>query len=333
MKKYLYKFLTLLFLLFCLDCTAQEKWDSENCMYTNSMHLFHWRLDSELKWRKVMPVAEHTVFAAQSPYGLYCFVNINPIDADVPKTPDIWKHFDKIREIQEYAMIEGKKQTGIDIALLEMDKCVFLGNNAIKKITKETKSDDVNDDISYALTYTFLKNKATWNITVSCSSDVYMELGEDGLKAVCKGFGFSFESREFIPKRALNENKKTEIEAQLLKFCKQLNQQLPVELDDFTVLQSVIYTNWVITALYTIKLDSELFTEAEKTKLMDELRTEMTKEIPTAICQGIPEFSTEEVYDIMKQTKLKVRYIYQDINSKTFGVIQWDYRDFLPEND
>ena len=319
-------FAIILMIVIALNCLSQVRWDSENCRYVDYDNSFHWMLDSELEWKKVMPAAKHTVFAAQSPYGLYAFVRITPLDKEIPDL-DIWRYYDKLKQSFDDVYQEIKKRTGIEITLLSLEKCMFWGNKAIKKMEKSTPlNDDVNDGVLYMMSYMFYRDNASWSVCVECPSDIYEIVGEEGFKELFKGFGFNLRTEPTDIASSKKQN--SEIEESLINYCKQMNQLLPLAVDDLTTWQFVTYSNWTISSLYNVNLDSNLLTEAERNEIMDNMKMEFTKEIPKIISQGVRGFTIKEFYEQMKQTGLRIRHVYHDINGKTFGVIQYDYRDF-----
>ena len=183
--------LLLLISMFVLTSSiAQEKWDSDNCIYTNHTYNFHWILPSDLEWEKVMPNEKHSVFKATSSYGMFVFVNVNKWNTG-ETAPDLWDNFDKYKQLYAYSWEKVKERTGGEITPLVVEECRFGGERAIKLIVKQELKDDVVNETSYGVTYNLHKDRCTWSVSLKCSEAIWNLLSEDDIKAIMAGFGFN----------------------------------------------------------------------------------------------------------------------------------------------
>ena len=64
-----------------------------------------------------------------------------------------------------------------------------------------------------------------------------------------------------------------EIKQYYMNFCKDLNQQLPIQVDDYTKFYAISFVNWTLTAYYQLDVDSDDFSENELIELHGELRS------------------------------------------------------------
>lgn len=182
--------LMLFSMLFGCSLMSQEKWDVENCIYTNHDYNFHWILPKEFEWKKVIPNEKHSVFKAVSPYGMCVFVNANKWSDD-ENAPDMWDNFDKYKQLYSYVWNLTYERTGGVTTPIAIEKCRFGGEKAIKTIVKNKIEDDVRDEISYGVTYNLHKDRYTWSISFKCSELVWELLSEDDLKTIIAGFGLN----------------------------------------------------------------------------------------------------------------------------------------------
>ena len=183
------KFISL-FLITCtlLSCNAEDKWDEVNCDYTNHDWHFHWNLNKDLKWELHQGNEPHTVFNALSPYGLKAHVNITPMNENGANW-DYWENFEQYKNVLQISWDKVSERTGAIITPLLIEKCRFFGEKAIKVVVKMEIEDDVLAETSYGLTYTFKKDKATWQASVKTSKDIWDLAGMDGIKELFLNFG------------------------------------------------------------------------------------------------------------------------------------------------
>lgn len=185
-------FCFIILVMLCFNSYGQEKWDEENCIYTNHTLNFHWALPVKFEWQKIMPTEKSTVFKAFSPYGISVHVTYKHFpNNNVAVSYDMWGNFNKFEEDQLSAYKEVKKRTGRNIQLIKIEKCKFSGEKSIRTIVRKDYEDDVINEHEYMITYCFYKKNSMWWITLSCPAEIYKEFDEYNLKSVFAGFGMN----------------------------------------------------------------------------------------------------------------------------------------------
>ncbi len=170
-------------------CNSQEKWDDKNDIYTNNNLYFHWDLPEEFEWTKVQPYEKHTVFKANSDFGVTAFVNLQIFNEEIPD--NLWENFETIKPMYAESIKKADKVTGTKTVITDFTKCYFVGNKAIRCTSEAKLIDDVQNMYIYSMSYQFLKWNSFWQVTVKCTKEVYDIIGEKGLKLIFAGFGLN----------------------------------------------------------------------------------------------------------------------------------------------
>lgn len=170
-------------------CNSQEKWDDKNDIYTNNNLYFHWDLPEEFEWTKVQPYEKHTVFKANSDFGVTAFVNLQIFNEEIPD--NLWENFETIKPMYAESIKKADKVTGTKTVITDFTKCYFVGNKAIRCTSEAKLIDDVQNMHIYSMSYQFLKWNSFWQVTVKCTKEVYDIIGEKGLKLIFAGFGLN----------------------------------------------------------------------------------------------------------------------------------------------
>lgn len=121
---------------------------------------------------------------------------------------------------------------------------------------------------------------------------------------------------------------KNNIESQYIAFCTQLNKQLPIRVDDVTLLKAVAFINWTMTCHYSIEIDADNYEASELKDFLNTIRIGQKEQIPRMIANGNYQFTQPELYEYLKLTGLKFRFVYRDINNKQIGAYNFNYNDF-----
>lgn len=122
---------------------------------------------------------------------------------------------------------------------------------------------------------------------------------------------------------------KNSIESQYIEFCSQLNKQLPMIVDEVTTLKSVAFIDWTMSCYYQLEIiDAADYDETTLKSVLAEIRERQKKQIPSMVANGNYKFNQSELYEYLKGTGLKFRFVYHDINNKQIGVNEFDYNDF-----
>lgn len=121
---------------------------------------------------------------------------------------------------------------------------------------------------------------------------------------------------------------KSSIESQYIEFCSQLNKQLPMMIDDVTTLKSVAFIDWTMNSYYQLEINASDYDEATLKSILVEIRKVQKKQIPSMVANGNYKLNQRELYEYLKETGLRFRFVYHDINNKQIGVNEFDYNDF-----
>lgn len=127
--------------------------------------------------------------------------------------------------------------------------------------------------------------------------------------------------------KSIEETKK-KIENQYFSFCSQLNKQLPMRVDEITLLKSVAFVNWTMTCYYSVEIDAVDYKDTELQDFMNSIRSSQKQQIPKMISNGNYQFTQSELYEYLKGTGLIFRFVYHDSKNRQIGVNQFDYKDF-----
>lgn len=121
---------------------------------------------------------------------------------------------------------------------------------------------------------------------------------------------------------------KSSIENQYIEFCSQLNKLLPMIVDKVTTLKSVAFVDWTMSYYYQLEIDVSDYEEAMLKSILVDIRKGQKKQIPSMVANGNYKFNQSELYEYLKGTGLKFRFVYHDINNKQIGTNEFDYKDF-----
>ncbi len=123
------------------------------------------------------------------------------------------------------------------------------------------------------------------------------------------------------------EQIKASVKQSYITACKEINSQLPIEIDDFTTLTSVVFANWTMTCSYRVNADFSSFSSEELKELMTEQRNETLENAKRMLMTG-NYASEKQMREFMKITGMKMRMTYRDENGLFIGSILYDYKDF-----
>ena len=126
------------------------------------------------------------------------------------------------------------------------------------------------------------------------------------------------------------ERLKKSVEKQYIEACAQLNKQMPIMIDEITSMTRVTFVNWVYTAYYAVDIYRDDYDANTLKEFTQQLRRERKQDIPSMISTGDFSFTPVELYEYLKNTGLKLRFVYTDKNNSQIGAMQFDYRDFKP---
>ena len=119
-----------------------------------------------------------------------------------------------------------------------------------------------------------------------------------------------------------------DIEKQYIAFCKDMNSQLPIRIDEITTLNSVLFSNWNISFHYYAEIDVNDYYESDLKDFMSEIKESQKQQISNIFINGEYDLTQEDFRELCKHTGLKIRFVYFDINRTMIGANVFDYRDF-----
>ena len=119
-----------------------------------------------------------------------------------------------------------------------------------------------------------------------------------------------------------------DIESQYIAFCKDMNTQLPIKIDEITTLNSVLFSNWNMSFHYYAEIDINDYYESDLKDFMREIKASQKQQISNMFINGEYDLTQEDFRELCKHTGLKFRFVYFDINRTMIGANVFDYRDF-----
>lgn len=111
-------------------------------------------------------------------------------------------------------------------------------------------------------------------------------------------------------------------------FCKELNQQLPIQVDDYTSFYAISFINWTLTAYYQLDVDADDFSENELIELHGELRSAFKESARRMFASGNYDLNRDDWKTFMRGTGMKVRANYKDAYDRPMLSVTLDYSDF-----
>lgn len=121
---------------------------------------------------------------------------------------------------------------------------------------------------------------------------------------------------------------KQKVKNLFIKTSKEFNQQLPMYIDDYTTLTSVVFINWVWTYNFHVTLDRNDFTQQERNDVLSEVKKDMNAEQRKMIDSGAYNMKRSEFRLFMKMVGLKFKYNFIDVNGAMFGTFTLTYLNF-----
>lgn len=147
-------------------------------------------------------------------------------------------------------------------------------------------------------------------------------------ESISKGESSKLDNDYDTEEDVIPENILRDIENQYLTFCKDLNTQLPIRIDELTTLNSVLYSSWNISFHYYVEININDYCESDLKDFMREIKTSQKQQISNMFINGNYNITQEDFRKLCKCTDLKFRFVYYDINRTMIGANVFDYRDF-----
>ena len=113
-----------------------ERWDADNYQYSNYTYGFNWYLPKDFKWERQLGQEQHTPFRA---YGEPFTVFVNAQVAD--NVSDLWAVYEQYAQLLEQLDFTTEKKSGVMVYERTYEKCILLGQHAVKTTFKEYFND------------------------------------------------------------------------------------------------------------------------------------------------------------------------------------------------
>ena len=124
------------------------------------------------------------------------------------------------------------------------------------------------------------------------------------------------------------EQIKAKIKKEYTDVCKELNAQLPIQVDEVTTLNSIFFINWTCVSNYIVKLDFSGWSKAEINELMKDIKANNRERAKAFLLRGKYNMTQSQFKEFMKTTGIKWEMKYYDENAIYIGSIIIDYNDF-----
>lgn len=112
------------------------------------------------------------------------------------------------------------------------------------------------------------------------------------------------------------------------KNVKELNEQLPVQVDEVTTLYSAIVNGTAINYNYKVWFERELFAEEDIEELREDVIQRGKENMLYLMKQNSDKMPIEEWIKLFNELGIQYHYNYQDINGKMITKIIVDFKDF-----
>ena len=111
-------------------------------------------------------------------------------------------------------------------------------------------------------------------------------------------------------------------------MCKEVNKQLPVDVDELTTLTNILFSNWTLTCKYRINLDLKDLTLDECKEFMEEIR-KPTLEHAKRVIMFRDGAVQSQIKEEIRVTGFVLKQSYFDENELYIGTNTYGYKDFF----
>ena len=109
---------------------------------------------------------------------------------------------------------------------------------------------------------------------------------------------------------------------------RQLNSQLPIQIDEYTDMYSAILNGGTINYNYTVYIDSSELSEADIKEFCEETKAIQKENIKFLFSHNSDKMPVSEWIRLYKELGIKYNYNYIDSNRKVFAKIVVDFENF-----
>ena len=131
-----------------------------------------------------------------------------------------------------------------------------------------------------------------------------------------------------VSAQSISLREKAAIKQQYINFCKELNQQLPAQVDEMTTLNSMSFMNWTMTATYVVDIDANDVSLEDMASFKDAMHDTFKETAQKMFASGSHKISRAKFRALMKVVGLKFRATYKDAYNNFMFSVLLDYTDF-----
>lgn len=117
------------------------------------------------------------------------------------------------------------------------------------------------------------------------------------------------------------------MDAQYRQFCKDMNEQLPLSIDEITTLFSCLYNNRTMIFSYRVNLDLDDFSKDDIAGMKEILYESNKQQMIRLLDFGDYSADRSEFREFMRQTGLKMQTMYFDCYNRLIFRLTFDYHD------
>lgn len=128
--------------------------------------------------------------------------------------------------------------------------------------------------------------------------------------------------------QTISLKEKAAVKQQYINFCKELNQQLPAQVDEMTTLNSIAFMNWTMTATYSVDIDANDVSSEDMAMFKSAMHDAFKEMASKMFASGSYNVSRTKFRALMKAVGLKFRATYKDAYSNFMFSVLLDYTDF-----
>lgn len=131
-----------------------------------------------------------------------------------------------------------------------------------------------------------------------------------------------------IMSQSISAKERQQCKQMYIQAAKELNQQTPIAIDEYTTLFSVTFMNWVYSYNYRINFDCSSISKEDFDEMLSNIKKEAIIDQRKLIDSGRYGATRSEMKRLFKALGFKFRYNYSDINGRFLGSFEYDYRVF-----
>lgn len=131
-----------------------------------------------------------------------------------------------------------------------------------------------------------------------------------------------------IMSQSISAKERQQCKQMYIQAAKELNQQTPIAIDEYTTLFSVTFMNWVYSYNYRINFDCSSISKEDFDEMLSNIKKEAIIDQRKLIDSGRYGATRSEMKRLFKAIGFKFRYNYSDINGRFLGSFEYDYRVF-----